>query len=561
MIYALLSLILYNFEYPIDADNFMMVKCGEEIVRTAGFPLYDSFCWPPLQCKVPWLNNEWLSYVAVYLLHSWGGFLWVTLYKTIIYGLSYGIIFWYVRKKKGALPAACAVIIALYLGRWFVAPRAMMHTALFFPLLAVLLLRLEERGIRRIDFLYFPALFLIWTFFHPGSFIGILFMGMAIALIGAVLIRKDRSREAAGTVLRMVALWALSFAVMFLAPFGARSFSFVVSIFADAFHVTESSHVIPEFSSPLQRVRFNIHYFIITGSALLAFIICAVRYKVKPTPVEQFLFFFWLLASLKAVRNMQLLSTCSIPLFAFFFFHLFRALDGQLQAKKKSTLWSRSRLVPAVLKLAALTAVLATFIPRIAGTDPTGHSLEQGLFPVNLKNFLSGNSLPPDIYCEELAGDYLTYHLAPRYKVSADGRLDLILTRDYLNELYRSYANPDALRSFIEKYGLDTIIMHPRYNFLERDPAWLKIYEGDGLFIYLRKCGRNRELMERFTDDTLIYPDSADTCLFLYVAHIKMKHYETARKYLVRLIISDPKEQVLRDQLKLLDKKIKKEKS
>lgn len=558
-IIALFMAIRYCLDYPIDQDVMMMTRIGDELLKTKSFPPYDPFSWPPVSCKVPWINIGWLSFVIYSLIHGISGFAGIVLLKTILYTSGYLIMAKYASEKYGLRAALLALIVALYLGRWFLSARPMIWSALIFPLIILLLFRLQNRDISLRDFIIFPLIYALWVNLHGGFLIGLIIMGMCGVIL---LIRKIRARlerkKILSFIIRYSALVALCLAMcLYVNPFGPKTMKYAMDFLLYRPVFAELSR---EMESPFLRPLFNLHYFLITGLSLILLLLIIVKKKSRPSLMEICIFGFWLYTSIKAVRNMQLYSVFFIPVGAFILCHLGEIIRMSIPEDFLNKFLLRYRKSWDVVKVLLLFLVLTISIMAISSSDLTGVTSERMLYPVGAKDFLKANSLPPNLYCYDIYGSYLSSYLYPRYLVGMDGRWNGVYNDSYFIEMNNSLCKRDLLLKFLDKYSLDTVVLQNNLDYLKDDRNWPQVYVDEKCSIFLRNTPRNSELMEKFKTDRLVYPDTYEVNAWLYLHFLEEKNYGAAKRHLMSMIRVMPDEKTLWEHLRALDSLLDREK-
>ncbi len=552
---AVLYFIKCSLDFPFDPDLFAMVKWGEALWNNGVIHVHYPYSWVPDSCRVPWVDYEWLCHVVLYLIQKTTGFAGTILLKTLLYAISFFTLFWYARKTYGLMPALVALLVALYLGRWFLSPRPMSYTAAFFPILTYLLISLQARSPGWKDFIVFPLLFIVWENFHGGFFVGLIFMALAVIVLSAVTIRKSADKkEINSRTCKLLALWALCIIMtLFCTPYGSRLFMYVIDFFTTRPIFMQSAS---DMASPLGRIAFNAHYFVITAVTTVLLAVLLFKGRKKITPIELLAYFFWLLCSMKAVRNMQLFSTAAIPVLAFIIAEAGSALEHLKAYRYIVTLSGRKHFIIESLKLALLSILLIYSAFYMSTMDLSGKNQEKAMFPTSLKDFLLHNRLPSRLFNHDILGDYFIFYLYPQYLVSFDSGWNNIYSDRYFIEIHQAFHDKRAFHAFVDKYDLDTVVIHYKYygDFIAADPSWIIVYEGENCRVFLRNCERNQEIIDRFRNDRLNYPDTFEVNAFLYRSHLEMKHYAISRKYLIRLIIEKPDEESLREQLPILNR-------
>ncbi len=547
---VLLYFIYSNLEHPIQPDLYYMIRCGEEFWRTKGALEPYPFSWVPSECRVPWINYQWLAHLIAWFLYSaWGLFAMVIL-KSVLYGAGYTVMFFHARKTAGTLAALLSLIPAIWIGKTFFMERPMAYTSLFFPLLAYLLLDIERSSLRIFHWIAFPAIFAVWVNVHGGFFPGLIFL--LPAFIYLAVRNFSRLRGASGkfnTMASLTGIWLLCLlATLFLTPYGTKLFHCALEfLFLRPVFINVAGDMI----SPLKTPGIFIPFLLISSVTTVFLVISLIKKSHQFSILELSIYFFWLLFALRAQRNIQLYSSAAVPVMAFLIHGLLENISLQLS---KSSFTVRLRSLAEATKLIALFIVISLYLSLGFSVDLTGKSYEKRILPVHLKDFLLANRLPSKLYCYDVLGDYFMFYLYPKYTVSFDSGWNINYSDQYFIEISHSFAGRDAFFSFINKYGLDTIILCTKPSFLDGVPGWLLIYEGEGCRVFLRVSPANREIVEKFRKDQLIYPDSYQVNSFLYERYIALNNLHTARKYLIRLIIENPEEKVLRDNLHAIDR-------
>ncbi len=555
---SFLLIITYNFKFPLDADVHFVIKSGEEIWQTGSFPVYDVFSWVPVNLKVPYINVEWLSCLILYLVYHTGGFLSVTIYKTFLYGVSYFILFPFLKNKYGSLPSLLAIIIAIYTGRLFLSPRAMIYSAIFFPIITYMLLLDRKTFFNKKQFLYFFIIFLLWINFHGGFFVGLVYLYTGFVINYFCKIQNMEYKKKKELLLYYLLLMAVCLIATLITPYGP---GMLLKTFV--YFTPQSIRIFiqgnTEYQSPLSFVKIFQDYFLVllSGSGFLLFYF--FKFRLKPSAMEIYSFIFFMLISLQAVRNIQLFSVAIIPAFSFIISSTFNLAKESKFFKQEIFFKPELHYIFLLLKIVSLYLILWHFSAILPETDPSGTKTIQKLFPVNLKEFLMKNDLPSNLYNHEIIGCYLLFHTYPGYKVSIDTRDRLVYSSDYYIEISQTFHNPEKFITFVDKYKIDLCIMDAKYHpdlLASHKGGWVLLYEEGRYKLYLRDNERNKNIIERFRNDELFYPNIYECHAFLYLNFIELKDYRKARKYLRKLINYYPEDKKLWSYLRELNRLI-----
>lgn len=153
--FSLVYLIYFLDAYSeLDPDFGWHIKSGEQILKY-GIPSHDIFTFTA--SNFPWIGHEWFSDILVYLIHTFGGYL---LLSMIFAGL------WTVSIKIATGKASGVIaIIASISTIQFSGVRSLTWTVLA---VAVLIWTLRNKSKKYLE--YIPFIFLIWSNIH-GSFV------------------------------------------------------------------------------------------------------------------------------------------------------------------------------------------------------------------------------------------------------------------------------------------------------------------------------------------------------------------------------------------------------
>lgn len=543
-----------SLEHPFQPDLYYLIKCGEEFWKTKGIIEPYPFSWVPPECTVPWINFQWLAHLIAWFLYSLWGLYAMTIFKTVLYGVGYFLMFHHARRNYGTLAALLSLFPAILIGKTYFMERAMVFTSLFFPILAYLLFTIERTSLRCYHWIVFPAVFAIWVNVHGGFLPGLVFLIPAFIWLSVRdFIKLKGSPGRLSTAISLSAVWILCLlATVFITPYGMKIFQCAVDfiVLRPVF-----INVAGDMISPLKEPSAFMPFLTISPVTAVLLIICLIRKDRRVTVMEMFVYFFWLVLALKAQRNVQMYSTAAVPVMAGL---IQKGLQYLSPAFLTITLNARLRQACEAIKLVSFFILITLYFCLFFSIDFTGKSYERRILPSHLKDFLLENRLPSKIYCYDIIGDYLIFYLYPHYKVSLDTGWNMCYTDRYFIEISRSFAKRDEFFAFINKYGLDTIILHTKPSFLDGVPGWLPIYEGEGCRVFLRESPQNRDITERFEKDLLVYPDTYEVNSFLFERHAALGDLRVARKYLLKLIEANPDEKVLRENLQAIDRELEK---
>lgn len=165
------------------------LRTGQWIAENHSVPREDPFLFSFE--KRPWISDQWLSDVVLYLLYEAGG--WHPLYLLVLAAFLVSFLVALYRRVAedcgSALAASVAVLLAIRAAQIHLIVRPV---ALSIALFAILFASLPGQA-RRSDTLLYVAMFLLWANMHPAFVLGLLAMWLWV-LEGALMGREIGSR-------------------------------------------------------------------------------------------------------------------------------------------------------------------------------------------------------------------------------------------------------------------------------------------------------------------------------------------------------------------------------
>lgn len=134
-------------------------------------------------------------------------------------------------------------------------------------------------------------------------------------------------------------------------------------------------------------------------------------------------------------------------------------------------------------------------------------------YPVNAVMFLKEYHLNGHMFNEYGYGGYLLYQLYPEYKVFYDGRTDLYFQRempDTLELAVHKYDSDSSFKQYMDKlwnkYDISFVLLRTEKNtvlrklqrILTTDPGWSLVYWDDYTQIFVRRDGKNTDIIDKF---------------------------------------------------------------
>lgn len=209
---------------------------GEWIWKNLKIPEIDPFLH--FQSIRPWISDQWLSDILMYLTYSIGGW-------PLIYGMCFSIfmttflivVLKYSQCRSGSyFAAAIAAIITFKMAQVHFIVRPVILSFLLFAICYRELLRIsQDSAIPRARF-YLPVLFILWANLHPSFVLGLALVGVCIASKTI----KDRSLN-----LTLVFTFLLCSAATLVNPYGISLHESILTLGSSKYFMTHHSEWLP----------------------------------------------------------------------------------------------------------------------------------------------------------------------------------------------------------------------------------------------------------------------------------------------------------------------------
>jgi hypothetical protein len=465
---ALLAAVTYT---STDPDLWGNVRFGLDILRDGSVPHTDPYSFTTDR---EWVNHEWLAEVFIGDAFRAGGDVGLILLKVATIGALLLLLGWTLRREGVSSPivldaaAAAAVVLAFDQVRYV---RPQLFSLLAF---AVLLscLTATQRGFRR-ALLWLPPLFAVWANVHGGWLVG----GGVFALWTFVTVAVGPRREA----LWYVATGAASLAGTLVNPYGVELWTFLRDTvgFNRADIVEWQPIYVLGWQSCLPWAA--------TAALAVAGVVAEGRAGADPaakrfkTPAERLVCVALLAVASAMVLRLQ-------AFFALSVFFLVVPAIGRAYAEGRERGNSIARepaswlVRTTCIGVAAASLVVSTSNMTHLRIDPRW-TPESGAVA-----FL--NSQPADrrVLLWFDWGGYALWHLAPRMRISMDGRRETVYSPELQDRHLRFYFDAPGGASLPTDLTADYVWiprMLPAVHRLEAE-GWHRLYEGEQSVIFGR---------------------------------------------------------------------------
>ncbi len=468
-----------------DGDTGWHIRTGEYILANKTFPKQDLFSFS--RAGQPWFAWEWLSDVALAVVHAKAGLPGVVLLAGILIAATSALLFRYmIWQGSNLLVAVGAMLMASSAStiHWLARPHLISY--LF---LAVSMWALEADRRRPSPRIYaLVALAALWTNLHGGFGALVVTVGLYLAGSVAQTFWSPRRSWDWTAAKRYGLLLAGVAGATLVNPYTYQLHGHIWQYLRSDFIL---SHV-QEFQSPSFRGEGMRHFELLLFAGLAAAPALLRRREVIPA----LLIVFWAHQALTSARHVLLYVVVAAPIVAH---ETTLLLD---RAAEAGIGWVRtireiaqdygagvygSGRGPAWAWLAPLSVVAVGAVllgaPR---SERLRAEFSRLKFPVEACAFAGPDLLGKRIFTSDQWGDYLIYRYYPRLKVFIDGRSDFYgpeLGRDYLRAMNAHH----QWEQIFDRHGFEVALLPaewPLSTTIKRHPGWrLKYDDGRALLL------------------------------------------------------------------------------
>uniref|UniRef100_A0A7C3WP91 Glycosyltransferase RgtA/B/C/D-like domain-containing protein n=1 Tax=Desulfobacca acetoxidans TaxID=60893 RepID=A0A7C3WP91_9BACT len=462
-----------------DPDLWGYMAFGRLFWQTGGFPYRDVFAYLPT--LNPWVYHEWLTGVLLYPLYESAGAPGLQVLKYVL-GLAAVALIYLTARLRGATPLAAILSLVLvqpFLGVGYSPVRAQIFTYAFFALTLYLLERARNTG-RWLALWILIPLQVIWANLHGGFLAG-------LGLLALYALGEGLSRRPFLFYLPVFLTAALATA---LNPYGLEYWRYLAAALSmPRPEITEWVSAYQAWGKGMFFREFLI-FFLVAAFAL--FLSVRVRWR-ELTPflalgltfilgvkhLRHQVFFFILTGAYLAVPLTRYLT-------------LMQA-DPKLQAlgkigRRLGWPWPALLLAGGLAYYGYLIAAPGPLSFRLPSLPPPPGKTAM-YYPTGAVAFIQEHKLSGNLLTDFDWGEYLIWTLAPRCRVSLDGRFETVYPADICREYFAFiYARP-GWRQFLAKYPPDLILVDCRSRIcrlLQDEPGWRQVYQDAGSALFRR---------------------------------------------------------------------------
>jgi hypothetical protein len=445
-----------NYRFLQDSDTGWHIRTGDWIRQTGSVPRTDIFSFTV--ADQPWFAWEWLSDVAMSVMHGRFGLAGVACATWLVLLAAYALLYRTMRQRNADPIIACVLTVFAAVAsivHWLARPHVVSIL-----LLVVWLTLVENHRRHRSQMIYVaPLLIALWANLH-GAF-AVTFALLAIYAVGEwlELAVAGRGREWR-VIVPYVVVAALSAVAALFTPYGFALYGHLIRYLGDK----QLLALIDEFKSP----DFHSVDGKLIEILLLLSIVAAVRAARQRRFVEVGLVALWLHMTLQSERHVTLAVIVLTPIIAEqgtewlgSLLTRWKKMEGVRRWYSGITRLDRqlNGTLVALLVAAALTGLLTQ--PAAAGVF--GNAFSTKRFPVEAAAFietqLAVGKLNRKVFAVDQFGGYLIYRFAPRVKVFVDGRSDLYRQSTVLDDMNRlAQVRPDWA-TILARYEIEWMVL------------------------------------------------------------------------------------------------------
>lgn len=458
----------------IDGDTYWHIATGRWILEHGRVPTTDPFSHT--LPGAPWTAHEWLSDVALALVHGaagWGG---IAALTAAAFGAAIGLLTRFLLNEMA--PARALLLAALGVlmtGDHLLARPHILAMPLMMLWMAGLV---GARDRERAPPLWLLPVMALWANMHGGFTLGIAFAAALAgeALLGARAVSPLRLRRV-GTQWGVFLLLAVGAAL--LTPHGVQAFLFTWQVMTQLGHTLQQ---IGEWRSP------DFHRFQPVMLWLLAGMGLVLLQGLRLPPVRTVLLLGLVYLALKHARNVELLGLVG-PL---------------LVARSFGAQWRRQQAGPAPAGLLeglsrrfcapATRAQVAVFAAVVLAAPLVLHQLRpaappEAVAPVAALAAAEAAGAKGPVLNAYRWGGWLIYRGTAPF---VDGRADMYgdqFMRDYHRVVHQT--EPGTLQPLLDRYRITWTVFPPTAPVvaeLDRLPQWERIHSGDAAVVHLLRA-------------------------------------------------------------------------
>lgn len=505
-IFCVIVCLFSTTKISVDNDVFWHLTTGRYIVQNFSIPSTEIFGFATSGRN--WVPFEWGWEVLNYLAFSLGGFVALSIFRTVIILCIFYVLYLIIKKLKINIYFALLFSFVLLLGiltRLNIRPQIV--TYLFSILLLYFLInhKLSEKANKKIVYIL-PIIYMLWANLHMGVILGMIIFGIFVfsEIVNFFFINARKTADDKEKLKILLISFAVSILALLINPFFYHVYTYTLS-----YTKIDMLDQINEWKSPLKEETLSYYngkiyvFFLITGLITLYY-----SFKKKDF-FPATLFIIMGVYSIQAVRFMA-----DFMLVVFVFWLL--AFDFILNKSKIYKIFNHYifNIVLAVfLIFIAITSYNNYFYKNILGNyfRETGFGINENFFPKSMFDFIRSEGI-------EKIGQrpFNNLKIGSYFIWEFPGSKNFIDSRDLYDDLYFDYKSIDfkkqGFEALMDKYGFDYVIYNTPYltvnaseiqrniiSYLSaQNTKWKLVYWDDKSFLFVKNEAKFEKIISKY---------------------------------------------------------------
>lgn len=478
----------YFFRTTVDPDLWGHLQFGKDIYEQKSIPEFDTYSYSAHGASS--INHEWLAELIFHSIFSNVSYFGLILFKFIVAFVLSLIIYRQIHNEiQSRLLVVFVFVVTVSAVSYGFAIRTQIFTYLLFPVVLIALKRDQNDPDGNVWLFALPPIFAVWCNLHGGfvAALAIMIVYMTVKLVS----RRFFDRKLFYVIL-------LCFLASLINPYGMDLWKFLLRsmtqtplIFIDEWNKVKLS---PNFIS----------YFILLAVAIFVLI------KEKLTLFEYVLIIAAACYSFIINRHTVLFSL----IFAIFLPKYIERIFGATYLRIEQRLSNRFLAISCAS--CSLFFVWGTFFNL--PTNSLKILVPSKEYPVDAVEFLKANNIAGNIFPWFDWGEMCIGELSPRSKVFFDGRFGIVYDDQFIKDYFEIIKGNIDYRTYLEKYPETDIFLlnnsNPIMKSLSNDGRYERVFSSGLASVFLKKNERNKEVLEKFNQHGLIFPNLKEPFYF-----------------------------------------------
>lgn len=496
------SLLVYKIKAPAADDLPRQITIGREVL-SGNFDILYKNIFSYVEPDYIFYNHHWLSGVIFYLLHSAVGWHGLSIFKLIIFLVTFTLIFKLAIRRANFWLVAFMSLPTILLLHERSGLRPEVFSYLFIALFLWLLFDLEKNPQSKKIYWLIPMQ-LFWVNMH-------VFFSIGIMLVGGFLLEKIilnwHNLKNNPLIKKLSIVFISVILVSFINPRGIEgvfyrypSISLYISENQSLNEFVQSSATWLDWSLSLIKPLF-------VFSAIGLILFFWFRKNKKDTPI-------FLILAMLATATLSFIIIRGIAFFAIIFLLAIPYfLNDTWNKIKEKTERISFRTRKWLIRISTIVFFgLLFLLIYFANTGPLTNYVERGTGLASMSeggvNFFKENKLKGPIFNDSDMGSYLIHHFYPTERVFVDNRFGDAYSPKFWDNLYLPILNDeDEWQKALKRYNFNVIFLYQydvgegfrqfMYNRLY-DPEWAFVYGDAFSIILVRNVEENKEIIKKF---------------------------------------------------------------